>query len=96
MENMQKTEKTMTELNLEMNLNFSLSTSFEKGVRLEPIFGEDLTGLFNIGNSCYMNVILQSMFGLQEFRDRYFLYGKNHLLKCNKKYADCLMCQFCK
>lgn len=48
----------MTELNLEMNLNFTLSKIVEDGKLLEPRFGPNYTGLTNLGNSCYMNSVL--------------------------------------
>jgi ubiquitin carboxyl-terminal hydrolase 5/13 len=78
MTGMEKTEKTLTEINLEMNLNLDLSTAFEKGVRLTPAFGPGLTGLENIGNSCYLNSIMQSLFAIPEFQKRYFTLGQNH------------------
>ena len=47
----QKTEKTMLELNLSFNLNLTLSKTIEEGRKLLPVFGEGLTGLENLGNS---------------------------------------------
>jgi ubiquitin carboxyl-terminal hydrolase 5/13 len=96
MSGMEKTEKTLTEINLEMNLNFDLSTAFEKGVRLTPAFGPGLTGLENIGNSCYLNSIMQSLFAIPEFQKRYFTLGQNHLATCKNKASECFMCQLSK
>jgi ubiquitin carboxyl-terminal hydrolase 5/13 len=53
-----KTEKTMTELNLEANLNFTLSKVIEAGIELIPLFGPGNTGMDNLGNSCYMNSVV--------------------------------------
>ena len=53
-----KTEKTMQELDLELNLNFTLSKILEEGKELIPLFGPGYTGLENLGNSCYMNSVL--------------------------------------
>lgn len=46
-----KTEKTMTEINLEKNLAFTLSKIVEEGRTLTPIFGPTNTGMVNLGNS---------------------------------------------
>lgn len=53
-----KTEKTMAELNLDANLALQLSKLFEEGKVLDPVFGPGLTGIDNIGNSCYMNSVV--------------------------------------
>jgi ubiquitin carboxyl-terminal hydrolase 5/13 len=46
-----KTEKTMTEINLEKNLSLTLSKIVEEGRTLTPIFGPGNTGMVNLGNS---------------------------------------------
>ena len=53
-----KTEKTVQEMDLELNLNFTLSKILEEGKELIPLFGPGLTGLENLGNSCYMNSVV--------------------------------------
>lgn len=45
-----KTEKTMTELQIEHNLKFDFSMKGDDGKELEPVFGPGLTGLRNLGN----------------------------------------------
>lgn len=56
---MKKTEKNMTELNIEKNLSFELSNDFEKNKLLKRVENQEIVGLKNIGNHCYANVIFQ-------------------------------------
>ena len=58
MKTQKKTEKTVQEMDLELNLNFTLSKIIEEGKELIPMFGAGFTGMDNIGNSCYMNSCL--------------------------------------
>ena len=46
------------EMNLEANLNLTLSKVLEEGKTLVPVFGPGLTGMENLGNSCYMNSVV--------------------------------------
>jgi len=66
-----KTEKTVQEMDLELNLNFTLSKILEEGKVLTPVFGAGFTGMENLGNSCYMNSVLQILFHQPELRDKY-------------------------
>ncbi|KAI9836844.1 MAG: hypothetical protein M1819_001009 [Sarea resinae] len=68
----EKTEKSLTELQIEQNLKWEFSMTTEDGKELKPLFGHGLTGLKNLGNSCYLNSILQCLFSLPVFQDRYF------------------------
>lgn len=68
-----KTEKSLTEMQLEQNLRWDFAMVTEDGKELQPLFGPDFTGLTNLGNSCYLNSTLQALFALPEFKDRYYL-----------------------
>lgn len=71
----QKTEKSLTEMQIEQNLKWDFSMTTEDGKELKPLFGPGLTGLKNLGNSCYLASIVQCLFDLESFRTRYFRPG---------------------
>lgn len=66
-----QTEKNLVELNLDQNLNWQFNLDGANGEKLEPIYGPGLTGLQNLGNSCYLNSIMQVCFGFPNY-DRFF------------------------
>ena len=69
----QKTEKSLTEMQIEQNLTWEFSMTTEDGKEMKPIFGKGFTGLKNLGNSCYLASILQCLFSMPDFRSRYYL-----------------------
>ncbi|ETS63547.1 hypothetical protein PaG_01842 [Moesziomyces aphidis] len=91
-----KTEKSMTELQIEQNLRFDFNMTGEDGKMLEPIFGAGLTGIRNLGNSCYMASVLQSLFALPAFQKRYGEAYRPHTLTCTQQPASCFECQITK
>jgi len=81
-----KTEKSLTEQQIEQNLKWEFSMTDEQGKELKPLFGPGLTGLKNLGNSCYMASILQALFSIKEFQERY--YDKEMKTKWTEKPAE--------
>lgn len=70
---MQKTEKSMVELELDLNQRigeWALLT--ESSSKLEPISGPGYTGIRNLGNSCYLNSVMQVIFTIPDFIDRFY------------------------
>lgn len=57
---------------IEQNLKYDFSLTGDDGKALEPLFGKGLTGLANLGNSCYMASVIQTVFSLPAFQMRYF------------------------
>ncbi|CAG8433686.1 10408_t:CDS:10 [Diversispora eburnea] len=91
----QKTEKNMTELQIEENLKYDFSMVTEDGKELEPLFGPGYTGIKNLGNSCYMGSVLQSVFSLDSFQKRYYPTSLEHQISCLDP-ANCIQCQLYK
>uniref|UniRef100_H2ZM56 ubiquitinyl hydrolase 1 n=1 Tax=Ciona savignyi TaxID=51511 RepID=H2ZM56_CIOSA len=78
MMNMEKTEQTMTELEIELNERVGNEWDIiqESGKSLKPLRGPGLVGLDNMGNTCYMNSVMQVLYTIPEFQDRYCMEGK--------------------
>lgn len=68
----EKTEKSLTEMQIEQNLRWDFSMLTEDGKELQPLFGNGFTGLKNLGNSCYLASILQCLFSITDFQNRYY------------------------
>lgn len=69
---MEKTESTMTELEIAVNQRVGeWEVIQESGTTLRPLFGRGLTGMKNLGNSCYLNSVMQVLFTVPDFQDKY-------------------------
>lgn len=64
-----KTEKNLIELNIDQNLNWDFNLDGANGEKLEPVFGAELTGFQNLGNSCYLNSVIQALFALPQYKE---------------------------
>uniref|UniRef100_A0A3P9P9X9 Ubiquitin carboxyl-terminal hydrolase n=1 Tax=Poecilia reticulata TaxID=8081 RepID=A0A3P9P9X9_POERE len=66
---MEKTERTMTELEIAVNQRVGeWEVIQESGTTLKPLFGPGLTGMKNLGNSCYLNSVMQVLFTVPDFQ----------------------------
>ncbi|XP_072040059.1 ubiquitin carboxyl-terminal hydrolase 5-like isoform X2 [Amphiura filiformis] len=69
---MEKTDKTMTELEIDLNSRLAeWDTIQEAGSKLQPMFGPGYTGMRNLGNSCYLNSVMQVIYSIPDFIDKY-------------------------
>lgn len=72
MSKMEKTEKTMAELEIDLNQKVGEWDRIQEvGSKLVPIYGEGFTGMRNLGNSCYMNSVMQVLFTVPDFVKKY-------------------------
>jgi len=69
---MEKTEKSMAELQIELNKGFEFDKITEAGSQLESAYGPRLVGLKNMGNTCYLNSVMQVLKQVPAVCDRYF------------------------
>ncbi|XP_066567891.1 ubiquitin carboxyl-terminal hydrolase 5 isoform X1 [Amia ocellicauda] len=69
---MEKTERTMTELEIAVNQRMGeWEVIQEAGSTLRPLSGPGLTGMVNLGNSCYLNSVMQVLFTVPDFQNKY-------------------------
>uniref|UniRef100_A0A7S4IGV2 Ubiquitin carboxyl-terminal hydrolase n=1 Tax=Odontella aurita TaxID=265563 RepID=A0A7S4IGV2_9STRA len=70
---LQKTVKTTAELEVELNATYAFDAITENGAHLVPVSGPGLQGLQNLGNSCYVNSVVQMLLGgnVPELSSRY-------------------------
>ncbi|TYZ61068.1 hypothetical protein PybrP1_001533 [[Pythium] brassicae (nom. inval.)] len=69
--NLKKTDKSMSELQVGLNLAYEFDKITEAGSQLQPVSGAGRIGFKNLGNSCYMNSVLQLLLALPEVQTRY-------------------------
>lgn len=70
---MKKTDKTMLELEIDLNQRVGeWALIQEAGSKLTPLFGPGYTGLANLGNSCYLNSVVQVVLSIPEFQHKYY------------------------
>lgn len=70
---MEKSDKSMVELEIDYNQRIGeWSILTESNSTLEPVYGPGYTGLVNLGNSCYLNSVIQVVFSIPEFRNFFY------------------------
>lgn len=61
----------MVELEIDLNQRIGeWDVIQESGSQLIPLYGPGYTGMRNLGNSCYMNSVMQVLFTIPDFQHR--------------------------
>ena len=61
----------MVELEIDLNQRIGeWDVIQESGSHLTPLYGPGYTGMRNLGNSCYMNSVMQVLFSVPDFQRR--------------------------
>ncbi|KAG7204041.1 hypothetical protein KM043_001900 [Ampulex compressa] len=69
---MEKTDKSMIELEVDLNQKFGEWVALQEAAsKLTPLYGPGYTGLANLGNSCYLNSVMQMLFVIPDFVKRF-------------------------
>ncbi|SCM01083.1 ubiquitin carboxyl-terminal hydrolase 13, putative [Plasmodium chabaudi chabaudi] len=94
--NLEKTEITTLEKEIQENKNINFSSILDKGI--EPICEQGKVGLINLGNTCYMNCALQVLLSIKGITLKYINNLDNFLssLDRNNKTHDDLFLQYSK
>ncbi|KAL3895714.1 MAG: hypothetical protein SGCHY_004536 [Lobulomycetales sp.] len=87
----QKTEKSLTELQIEQNQKFDFSMTTADGIEFAPVSGAGLVGMKNLGNTCYMASLMQVFCKIPEFVAAF--NSDAHFKQCCTLPADCFRCQ---
>ncbi|XP_058515534.1 ubiquitin carboxyl-terminal hydrolase 5-like [Ochotona princeps] len=66
-----KTEKSTNELAVDWNVHHEWSRATEADTHLRPCSGAGFVGLRNLGNSCYVNSVVQVLTSIPELREKY-------------------------
>lgn len=94
---MEKTEKSMAELSISLNLEYDWSKiTMADGREAPPRRGPGFMGLTNTGNSCYVNSVLQLLFANPEFVSRYCAPAEAIFAGAPASSADDLVTQLAK
>ncbi|CAF3373949.1 unnamed protein product [Rotaria sp. Silwood1] len=73
MMNMEKTDRSMADLEIEINQKYGEASIIEEAnSKLQPVHGAGYTGMRNLGNSCYMNSVMQVLFTIKDFQEKYY------------------------
>ncbi|KAL1233851.1 Ubiquitin carboxyl-terminal hydrolase [Trichinella pseudospiralis] len=93
---MEKTEKSMIELELDFNQKWEFHEIQEEGNKLTPVYGPGYTGMVNMGNSCYLNSVIQALVMIPDIVRVYWDGADRIFRNCSLVPCDDFNVQFAK
>ena len=93
---LEKTDKTLLEMEDSLNLSYDWSKMTESGEKLELLYGPKMVGFQNIGSSCYLSSVLQVLLHITEIQTAYLDLHRSIIETCNKDPVDDFMIQMSK
>ncbi|KPA80635.1 putative Ubiquitin hydrolase [Leptomonas pyrrhocoris] len=89
-----KTAKTMGELEYDYSSQFDFNKITEAGANLVPVYGPGHTGMYNIGNTCYLASVVQCLMSFAPFQHAFYPDKSTpHQAQCTADPYNCRYCQ---
>ena len=63
---LEKTDKTVGEMEVALNMSYDWTRIMEDEQQLQPVSGPGFVGLQNLGSSCYLNSVMQTLMSIPE------------------------------
>ena len=95
-QSMEKTDRTMAELEVDLNMKYDWAKMMEGGTEMQPLSGAGLVGLRNIGSSCYLNSVIQAFVAVPLVQQRYLNKRSEIVASCTTAPSDDLAVQLAK
>jgi len=93
---LEKTDKSMLEMEGDLNYSYDWSKMMEGSETLQSLHGPGYIGLQNIGSSCYLASVMQTVLSIPEVQERYLTNRENIIRSAPNDPADDFVTQLSK